>query len=782
MEVQNSTAIWLANRLGITTNSIEPSTTSATPNATTNVLASSSYQPSAHVLAIADKLIDGSSAIAVVSLREDSLEGLATYLEAIQGKVSQLNSDLTPIEEQTLLTDIDNLEKEMSKFVAKNLISQVDGVIEKRNVPDQGFERFIQILDTETSSGAAGFIATIEVDMAEVLTHAHSPVSCPICQQGTANSEALSVSGESNSSTPILEDAATTNTTNVTGAKLTSTSPDGFVEAITHSFQWDLSEGETLSYSFYTGAVPYDPNYGAVWPTYASPLNAQQQADMREVYALWDAAAAFEFEEIIETDANNIGELRVAYMTDPTQRPNAAAFAYIPNNGTTGGDAWYVTNGVQDVDGGFAYNLDFTQGYGRLVALHEIGHSIGLSHPHDSSSRTGATYAQFGIQDDTNTTVMSYTNAPDYAFYDDGGSLAFKTIYASTPMVYDVAASEYLYGSITDTNTGDTTYSLTDRNYIQTIVDSGGVDTIDLSAMLFRSNVDLTPGSFNDVGYATEAEQNAYFASQGVTGQVFGGSRLFTGTDNLGIAFSATIENIIGSSGDDIFTGNSVNNVFKGNGGDDQIDGGGGNANYAVFNGNFAGYSITSAGSGTYLVEDIDLSDGDDGTDTLTNIQFFEFADLTYNVAAARTASTTGGALTGQSVAPKAIASAISIAPATKRGDTVFQPLAAAHSIGGINLATEEGRAEALILLEIGLANIRGQSSALASLRSQLSDQLTMNLGQAIPADRGTQRNSVEMQVVASSLTRSKQALFEAINPTSQANKSYLDQIVKTVL
>lgn len=782
MEVQNSTAIWLANRLGITTNSIEPSTTSATPNATANVLASSSYQPSVHVLAIADKLTDGSSAIAIVSLREDSLEGLAIHLEAIQGKVSELNSALTPIEKQTLLNDIDNLEKDMSKFIAENLISQVDGVIKKRNIPDEGFERFIQILDTETSTGSPGFMATIEVDMAEVLTHAHSPVSCPICQKGTSNSETLSVSGEGDSSAPLIEDAATTNTSNVTGAKVTSTSPDGFVEAITHSFQWDLSEGEKLSYSFYTGAVPYDPNYGAVWPTYASPLNAQQQADMREVYSLWDAAAAFEFEEIIETDANNIGELRVAYMTDPTQRPNAAAFAYIPNNGTTGGDAWYVTNGIQDVNGGFAYNLDFTEGYGRLVALHEIGHSIGLSHPHDASSRTGATYAQYGIQDDTNTTVMSYNDAPDYAFYNNNGSLAWKSIYASTPMVYDIAASEYLYGSINDTNLGDTTYTISDRAYIQTIIDSDGIDTIDVSATNYRSIINLTPGSFNDVGYATETEQNSFLASQGVAGSVFGGARLFTGTDNLGIALSATIENIIGSSGDDVFTGNTENNVIKGNGGDDQIDGGGGSANYAVFGGNLTGYSITSAGSGTYLVDDIDLSDGDDGTDTLTNIQFFEFADLTYNVAADRTASTTGGALTGQSVAPKAIASAISIAPATNQGDTPFQPLAAAHSVGGINLATEEGRAEALILLEIGLANIRGQSSALASLRSQLSDQLTLNLGQAIPADSGAQRNSVEMEVVASSLTRSKQALFEAINPVSQSDKQYLNEIVNTVL
>ena len=50
--------------------------------------------------------------------------------------------------------------------------------------------------------------------------------------------------------------------------------------------------------------------------------------------------------------------------------------------------------------------------------------------------------------------------------------LASKSIYSNTPMIYDVAAVEYLYGDITDANTGNTTYTFgdTDHQRIKTIV------------------------------------------------------------------------------------------------------------------------------------------------------------------------------------------------------------------------------------------------------------------------------------------------------------------------
>ena len=792
MTIQSSTALWLANNVSSTTTQSATATSfQRTSDATVDSGLTESNFTEQHrpTIAIADRLSDTSSAASIVQLRAGSLEQLGNFLSEIKSRVEKIevSSELSSVDSNVLLDEIGELEKQMSQYIGENLITDVNGSVVQRQLPESGFDRFMQVVESVSADGAQDLLATIEVDMAEVLSHSHSPVSCPICQQSTS-SQALGIPGSVSSAPQISEDAATTTTTNVTGAKATSTSSDGYVEALTHFSQWDLDEDEKLSYSFYLGddVAPYDPNYGAVWPTYASPLNAQQQEQMREVYELWDKAVPFEFEEIIETGTDNVGELRVAYMTDPDQRPEAAAFAYIPNSGVSGGDAWYITDGVQDINGGYSYNLDFSKDYGRLVALHEIGHSIGLSHPHDGSSRTGATFAQYGIQDDSNTTVMSYTNAPSYAFYDNNGSVSFNRIYASTPMVYDVAAVEFLYGEVTDTNVDDTTYAITDRAYIQTLVDSGGTDTIDVSAVNFRSIINLTPGSFNDVGYATEAEQNAYFASQGAIGSVYGGDDfLFTGTDNLGIALSATIENIVGSSGDDQFTGNSVNNVIKGNAGDDQIDGGGGGANYAVFNGAYSGYRITetSLGSGNYTVEDTNLSDGDDGTDTLTNIQYFEFSDQTYNPRAGTSEATGSGALSGDASTPSgatgAVATAISIAsnPATQeqRG---FTPFSAAHSISGINLLTEEGKEEALILLEIGLSHVTRQASRLGELGSNLESELSSALS-VHSSDRNI--NSAEISRATASMTKDIQALVTSALPKNKADVEALRSLVTNI-
>ena len=124
-------------------------------------------------------------------------------------------------------------------------------------------------------------------------------------------------------------------------------------------------------------------------------------------------------------------------------------------------------------------------------------------------------------------------------------------------------------------------------------------------------------------------------------------SNLFKGNDNLGIAFSATIENIIGSAGNDQFTGNSAANVLEGNAGNDTIAGGGGD-DYAVFNGNYADYTITGSYASSYQVVDNNTSDGDDGTDTISGVEFLEFADMTYNTVTGNLTNTSsGGALGG---------------------------------------------------------------------------------------------------------------------------------------
>ncbi|CTQ55683.1 Hemolysin IA [Roseibium album] len=83
-------------------------------------------------------------------------------------------------------------------------------------------------------------------------------------------------------------------------------------------------------------------------------------------------------------------------------------------------------------------------------------------------------------------------------------------------------------------------------------------------------------------------------------------------------------DNIIGGEGNDYLSGEGDNDTLEGGAGNDSIDGGGG-TDYAVYSGNRADYTITES-SGTYTVVD-NRTDSPEGTDTVTNVEFFSFAD-----------------------------------------------------------------------------------------------------------------------------------------------------------
>jgi hypothetical protein len=68
-------------------------------------------------------------------------------------------------------------------------------------------------------------------------------------------------------------------------------------------------------------------------------------------------------------------------------------------------------------------------------------------------------------------------------------------------------------------------------------------------------------------------------------------------------------------------TGDSGNDTIVGTKGNDTIDGAGG-SDTAIFSGNFAAYSLTALGHGVQVA-------GPDGTDTLLNVEHFQFQDQT---------------------------------------------------------------------------------------------------------------------------------------------------------
>jgi VCBS repeat-containing protein len=275
---------------------------------------------------------------------------------------------------------------------------------------------------------------------------------------------------------------------------------------------------------------------------------------------------------------------------------------------------------------------NITRGGFELI-LHEIGHSLGLKHPHNASTGNPLLWPGVTTASDLGTnslnqdlyTLMSY----NFQVVPDGSG--GNTLYTmATPMAYDVAAIQLLYGANTTFNSGDTTYDLaTPAAALQwtSIWDTGGTDeiiylganaaTIDLRA----ATLDGTVGSGGYLSYFTFADgrTSAGFTIAGDIRNVLG---------DVGTEHGVIIENARTGSGNDTITGNAADNTFTGGGGDDTENGGGGN-DTAVFSGSRLDHLATLLGSGAITIAD--QRAGMDGTDTLSNIESFRFDDGTFN-------------------------------------------------------------------------------------------------------------------------------------------------------
>ena len=216
---------------------------------------------------------------------------------------------------------------------------------------------------------------------------------------------------------------------------------------------------------------------------------------------------------------------------------------------------------------------DLTQGgYGFITILHELGHGMGLEHPHDGNPvfpgvsgpwDTGNHGLNQGIW-----TTMTYNDGWDSmpAVADDYG-------YQGTLMAFDIAALQELYGANSSYNTGDDIYLLPTLNHAGTfwscIWDAGGVDAI--------SNVGSNIGcsiNLNDATLVTGDPNAGGFVSYDAG--IRGG---FT------IANSVVIENAFGGSGNDTLIGNSFTNRLDGGAGNDKLTGNAGSDVFVFWNG-----------------------------------------------------------------------------------------------------------------------------------------------------------------------------------------------------
>ena len=196
-----------------------------------------------------------------------------------------------------------------------------------------------------------------------------------------------------------------------------------------------------------------------------------------------------------------------------------------------------------------------------LTLLHEIGHALGLKHPrsYGTGGQDSQTPFLLAAKDNNQYTLMSYNINPYQAedgthFYQNSGA-----VFAKTPLLYDVAAIQFLYGENTQYNAENTVYRwAVNTDPFMTIWDSGGVDTIDVSNQVKPQIIDLRAGEFSSLGAVALAYSNAPTA-------------FFAAKNNVSIAYGTLIENAIGAIGNDTLIGNSVANQLTGGAGQDNF-------------------------------------------------------------------------------------------------------------------------------------------------------------------------------------------------------------------
>lgn len=212
--------------------------------------------------------------------------------------------------------------------------------------------------------------------------------------------------------------------------------------------------------------------------------------------------------------------------------------------------------------------------YGYITIIHELGHGVGLAHPHDGGGEGDATKFP-GVRSPWSTGTNGLNQGIWTTMsYNDGWSGARSTSsdygWQGSLMAFDVAALQALYGANMTTRTGDDVYQLPTVNVEGTgwscIWDAGGIDTISNAGSSLGATINLNEAPLtgsNAGGYISRAA--------GIVG-------------GYTIANDALIENATGGSGNDTLVGNAAANVLDGGLGQDTMTGGAGNDTFHVDN------------------------------------------------------------------------------------------------------------------------------------------------------------------------------------------------------
>ncbi|MEI6799659.1 MAG: M10 family metallopeptidase [Pseudomonadota bacterium] len=391
-----------------------------------------------------------------------------------------------------------------------------------------------------------------------------------------------------------------------------------YIDSLNGGSAWRNESGASgtvyISYALQQG---YDPNgaLGGNAPSYTWSDNPAWSTAIKAALSTYEAVCDVKFVQ--------------------TAPENADVWYWLANSTQVGGSnilGWhdFPAYDSESLNSELLYGV-FNRDYSATVSpgslmfstlVHELGHGMGLAHPHDGGYDLPKNQKFPGVYNEWSTgtygmnqgiwTIMSYNDGWN-------GSPSSSNTYgcAMTPMALDIAALQGMYGANMTTALGNTTYVLPTAAGANVgwacIWDCGGTDTISNlgSAVAATINLNAAPLTGPNAGGYVSWDKS-----------VPGG---FT------IANGVTIENAIGGSGADFITGNAAKNTLTGGDGADTLVGGadadtlyGGEGNDVFVISSLADFTTGEVVRGEGGADELRFAATTSGTITLSNMVTIE--------------------------------------------------------------------------------------------------------------------------------------------------------------